>query len=188
LERCQKSPAIFDNEKLRWMNGVYIRGLSGAELAKRVWPFLVEAGLVGQDAPAETRDFLSKAILLEQEKMTVLSEAPGLVDFFLADEVVFDPESVEKVLKKEGARDVLKGINAGFEALPVLTAENTEKACRDFAAAKGLKNGQVFHPVRVSVSGRTKGPSLFHMLEVMGKDMVRKRITLAIDKLAAAAI
>ncbi len=176
LERCQKSPAVFDMEKLKWMNGVYIRKFSKTELLDRCWPFLKEAGLVNEEGNEAEKDYLRDALSLEQEKMVLLSEAPGLVDFFVKDEVVFAPEAVEKVLKKETAPMVLAEILKIFSGLPSLTAENTEKACRDLAAKEGLKNGDVFHPVRVSVSGRTKGPSLFHMLEVMGKDRVLKRI------------
>ncbi len=185
LERCSKSPAIFDTEKLNWMNGVYIRALSRDEFLDRTWPYLVDAGLVQAKADGALRAYVHAALMLEQEKLVVLSEAPGLIDFFLTDDVKFDPESVDKVLKKDGALDVVRDIKAVFAALPTLTAENTEKACRDFALARNLKNGQVFHPVRVSVSGRTKGPSLFHMLEVMAKDRVIHRMSVVADRLPA---
>lgn len=182
LERCQKSPAVFDMEKLKWMNGVYIRNLKLEELVDRCWPFLIEAGLVSAHADAGQRAFLMKALPLEQEKLVLLSDAPGLVDFFLQKDVVFDPEAVEKVLKKNGAREALMGMAAEFEKLDQMTATNTEKACRDYAQANNIKTGGVFHPVRVAVSGRTKGPSLFHMLEVMGKETVLNRINLALKK------
>jgi len=176
LERCQKSPAVFDNEKLRWMNGVYIRKFSKEELLKRVWPFLVEAGLVDDSANEELKNYIHQAIMLEQEKLVLLSDAPSLIDFFLHKEVQFSPEAVEKVFKKEGALDVVSGILNEFEKLNPLTVENTEKTCRDYAKSKGIKNAAVFHPVRVSVSGRTRGPSLFHMLEVLGKERVLNRM------------
>jgi len=176
LERCQKSPAIFDMEKLKWMNGVYIRQLPREELLARAWPYLVEAGLVPANADSALKDYVHRSLMLEQEKLVVLSDAPGLIDFFLKAEVEFDPEAVEKVLRKPEAPGVLAGISEVFSKLPGFTAESTEKACRDYAQAQGLKAGQVFHPVRVAVSGRTKGPSLFHMLEVMGRDKVLDRI------------
>jgi nondiscriminating glutamyl-tRNA synthetase len=176
LERCQKSPAIFDIEKIRWMNGVYIRNLSKDELLNRCWPYLVEAKLVPQNADADLRTYVHRALMLEQEKLVHLADAPGLIDFFLKEEVTFEAEAVEKVLKKEGAFDIIRGIAEEFSKLGVLTPENTEKVCRDYAAAKNLKAGQVFHPVRVSVSGRTRGPSLFHMLEVLGRERVLRRM------------
>jgi glutamyl/glutaminyl-tRNA synthetase len=176
LERCQKSPAVFDMEKLKWMNGVYIRKLTKDQLLERTWPTLVEAGLVSEKSDEALRHYVHSALMLEQEKLVVLSDAPKLIDFFLHKEVPFDPAAVQDVLKKEGVMDVLKGVLEEFKKLPTLTAQNTEQLCRDFAKSHALKNGQVFHPVRVAVSGRTKGPSLFHMLEVLGKDRVVQRI------------
>ncbi|MFN0117998.1 MAG: glutamate--tRNA ligase [Elusimicrobiota bacterium] len=181
LNRCQKSPAIFDTEKLKWMNGVYIRNLTKDELLDKTWPFFVEAGLVSEKADEALKHYIHAALMLEQEKLVLLSDAPGLVDFFLKTEVVFDPESFEKVLKKEGAKNILEGIFDVFSASPTLTTENTEKMCRDYAQNNNLKTGQVFHPVRVAVSGRTKGPSLFHMLEVLGKERVLDRIKKALS-------
>ena len=126
--------------------------------------------------------YINEALLLEHENYVLLSETPGLVDVFVNDNVVFDAESVEKVLRKEGAKLVLEKILGRFQALDKLTAENTEKACRDLAQEAGLKTGQVFHPVRVADSGRTKGPSLFHMLEVLGKTRSCARIQVALSK------
>ncbi len=182
LERCQKSAAIFDIEKIKWMNGVYIRSLSKDELLDRCWPYFVEAGLTGQTATPELRNYMHQALMLEQEKLVLLADAPGLIDFFLSEDVKFEAEAVEKVLKKDGAFNVIAGVAAEFAQLENLTADNTERVCRDFAVAKGLKNGQVFHPVRVSVSGRTRGPSLFHMLEVMGKERVLARMAAARER------
>jgi len=100
LERCQKSPAIFDFEKLRWMNGMYIRKLSQNDLIDRAWPYLKNAGLVTESSDKDLRDYIHRALLLEQEKFQVLSDAPGLIDFFLEEKVKLTPEAVEKVLKK----------------------------------------------------------------------------------------
>jgi glutamyl/glutaminyl-tRNA synthetase len=144
LERCQRSPAVFDTEKLKWMNGVYIRQLTKDELRDRAWPYLKEAGLVTDSTDEPTKTFVREALALEQEKLVVLSEAPHLIDFLLVKEVVFDPESVEKVLKKEGALAVLEGILLEFEKLDVFTTQNTEAVCRSFAEAKADQRPQPF--------------------------------------------
>lgn len=182
LERCQKSPAVFDMDKLRWMNGVYIRKMDADTLVNHAWPHLEAAGLVAAGEDGSRRAYVRAALALEQEKMIVFSEAPTLIDFFLKPEPEFDPASVEKVLKKPGAGDILRAAAASFGAAASFTADETEKVCRSLAEQKGVKNGQVFHPVRVAVSGRTKGPSLFHMLEVMGRETVLSRIRLALDR------
>ena len=170
LSGCQKNPATFDTVKLQWMNGEYIRRRSAADLLQEAWPFVEAAGLGGV-----SRDRLTAAVTLEREKVKLLSEVPALVDFFFK-EVEYKPAAVDKVLKKEGAGLVLEGLVPAFEALEPFTEKPLEDRVRAFVAEKGLKPGQVFHPIRVAVSGRTEGPTLFGMLELLGKPEVIKRL------------
>ena len=181
LERCGKSAAIFDPQKLLWMNGEYIRAMSKAELTRRCHPFLKEAGLTtaGKDA-----SYIEACVGLEQEKVKLLTEIPKLVDFLIQDDFQFDPAAVDKVLKVPGAIGLLMEIAPRLKALTEFTAASTEKLCKDFAAEKGIKNGAVYHPVRVATSGRTQGPSLFHYLEVLGKEKCLRRIEKTCSTLA----
>jgi glutamyl-tRNA synthetase len=178
LERCGKSPAIFDYNKLLWMNGEYLRKLPVGDIiahvrerngtTKELHPFFWDAD----------RRTLEAAVELEHEKFKLLTDVPRLIDFIFKD-VEFDPASVEKVLKKPEAPRVLEAAETAFRALGGFTAASTETACRSVAAALGLKNAGVFHPVRVATSGRTQGPSLFHYLEILGKEAVIKRLNTA---------
>lgn len=183
LERCGKSPCIFDANKLLWMNGEYIRKMSLKDLTDRAMPFIKEAGVADESKRAE----IEKALALEHEKVKLLTDPPRLIDFFFQ-ELAYDPASVEKTLKKPEVPEILKDATAVFGALEPFTAASTEEACKALALKRGAKNAAVFHPVRVSVSGRTQGPSLFHMLEVMGKPEVLRRIRSTTEKLAAGAI
>lgn len=175
LDGCQKNPATFDPVKLLWMNGEYIRQLSGEELLKRAVPFLRAAG-VGLDQPEEK---LLKVVGIEQEKYKLLGDIPKLVDFFFSD-VEFDARAVEKVFHSKEAFKVLSGMREIYAGAQVFTEELLEKEARSFAKEQGLKAGQVFHPLRVAVSGRTEGPTLFKMLEYLGKEAVVRRIEKAI--------
>ncbi|MCX5783859.1 MAG: glutamate--tRNA ligase [Elusimicrobia bacterium] len=175
LEGCQKNPAIFDDVKLKWLNGEYIRKLSPQELVREASPFM-KAANVGANAPAE---FISKLIVLEQEKYKLLGEIPGLLDFFFK-EVEFDPKAVEKTFKPETA-NILRGIKEKYGAMQNFTDVEIESATRAYAKENGLKNGQVFHPVRVAVSGRAEGPTLFKMIEYLGKEKVLERLKKAIS-------
>jgi len=170
LEGCQKSPATFDTVKLNWMNGEYIRQTPVAELVKLAMPFLEKAGLVGLPGPA-----LEKVVALEHEKFKLLSEIPTLIEFFYKP-VVFDPKAFDKVLKAPGAKQVLLDMAEALLAFSPFEDKAIEARIRQFVADKGLKNGQVFHPIRVAVSGRTEGPTLFLMLEIMGKETVVARL------------
>ncbi|MDD4003850.1 MAG: glutamate--tRNA ligase [Elusimicrobiaceae bacterium] len=169
---CQKNPAVFDPVKLKWMNGEYIRKMPADELARRALPFLTKAGV---DVSGD-REKLVKIVAIEQEKYKLLTEIPPLVDFFFTEQVEFDPESVEKVLKKPGAKAVLRGIAAVYGQQADFKEKELEAAARRFAADSGLKAGQVFHPLRVAASGRTQGPTLFLMLEYLGRETVLRRL------------
>ena len=169
---CQKNPAMFDPVKFKWMNGEYIRKLTPDELLDMAAPFLKKSG-VGQNADRET---LKKIVALEQEKYKLLGEIPSLVDFFFKDEAEFDPKAVEKVFKKPEAKKVLADMRERYLKLADFNAASLEKEARDYAASASLKAGQVFHPLRVAVSGRTEGPTLFKMIEYLGRDAVSKRL------------
>lgn len=186
LERCGKSPAIFDPNKLLWMNGEYIRKMSLKELTDRAMPFIRQAGFLNGQEDARRAE-IEAALALEHEKVKLLTDVPRLIDFFFK-EVEYDPASVEKVLKKDDVTEILKDAVMLFENLHPFTAASTEQASKLLAEKRGVKNAAVFHPIRVSVSGRTQGPSLFHMLEVLGRDRSVRRIQDTLDKLSTAAI
>jgi len=186
LERAKPSPAIFDPAKLLWMNGEYIRKTPVKELVQLSIPFMKKAGLLTRDPAPQELARLETVVALEHEKIKLLSDIPHLVDFLLKDEVVYEPEAVEKVLKKPGASGVVADLMERFSILEPFTAASTEKTCRDYAVEKNFKTSPVFHPVRVSVSGRTQGPSLFHMLEVLGKEKSLARMKKALGLLAGA--
>ena len=170
LEHCQKNPATFDNQKLLWMNGEYIRKLAPDTLVDRSRPFLEKARLGGVH-----RDALVRAVKLEQEKMKLLTEVPSKVEFFFQD-VVFDPKAVEKVLKASGAGKVLEDLAGALAKFEPFLEKPLEDRIRRFCDEKGLKPGQVFHPIRVAVSGRTTGPTLFGMLEILGREKTLARL------------
>ncbi|MDE2491178.1 MAG: glutamate--tRNA ligase [Elusimicrobia bacterium] len=178
LAGCQKSPATFDTVKLQWMNGEYLRATSLDEVVKLAGPFLEKAGLTGKPGPD-----LKRTIALEHEKFKLLSEVPELVSFFYERPAEPAPKAA-KVLGAPGAKDVLLGL---AELLKNGSEPFEDKALeariRAFCAEKGLKAGQVFHPLRAAVSGRTEGPTLFLMLEVMGREEVLARLKAAAERL-----
>ncbi len=177
LAGCQKSPATFDTVKLNWMNGEYIRQTSVEDLLSLAKPFLEKAGLAGLPGPK-----LERVVALEHEKFKLLSDIPTLIEFFYKP-VVFDPKAFDKVLRAPGAKEVLLGLAETLQGFSPFEDKALEARIRQFVADKGLKNGQVFHPIRVAVSGRTEGPTLFLMLEIMGRDMVVSRLQDAAGKL-----
>ena len=153
------------------MNGDYIRQLSPKELYDAAKPFIDEAGI----AKGIDEETLTKVILLEQEKYKTLKEIPGLIEFFF-NPVKYDEEAINKVFKTPTAKQAIELMYNCYKDAPDFKAETLEAIARQKAKESGLKTGQVFHPLRVAVSGRTNGPTLFKMLEYLGKDLVLKRL------------
>lgn len=175
LERVVKKGAVFDVDKLKWMNGVYLRKLSAEELFERARPGLESAGLVGGED--DERAALARAALaLEHDKVKTLGEAPYLVEFFFTEEVEYDDRATKNLLKLPGGADMLRDVAELCAALPDFTAEALEESVRGVAEEKGISAGKIIHAIRAALSGRTTGPSLFEMAALMGQERVVKRL------------
>ena len=170
LPGCQKNPATFDTVKLTWMNGEYLRALPAAELISRAEPFLKAAGL----CPAPAGPALEKVVALEAEKFKLLQDVPARIDFFYRETAA--TEKARKVLSAPEAKGVLAGLADLLAVLAPFQEKPLEEAIRRFCAERALKPGQVFHPLRAAVSARTEGPTLFLMLELLGREAVVRRI------------
>lgn len=184
LERCGKSPATFDPNKLLWMNGEYMRKASVsriAELARN--DFYPAAGLDEVDPKA-----FEAAIALEHEKMKLVADVPKLIDFLIFDEYEYRQEAVDKALRAPGAGEILDDMAKRLDALSPFDVAGIEAAIKTCAKDRSIKNGPVIHALRVAVSGRTEGPSLYHMIEYLGKMRTAQRIKKAQALLAAKTI
>jgi glutamyl-tRNA synthetase len=177
LAGCQKNPATFDPVKLAWMNGEYMRALPPAEIVQRAEPFLKKAGLIPQP-PGPSLERLAE---LEREKFKLLPDVPARVDFFYRETELTD--KARKTLSAPEAKGVLTGLAELLAAFDPFTEKPLEEAIRGFCAAKALKPGQVFHPLRAAVSGRADGPTLFLMLELLGRETVLARLRGAMSRI-----
>ena len=183
LERCAKSAAIFDLQKLLWMNGEYIRKMKPDELTTEALPFIIKENLVQGDTDEEVRQWvenvLTEAISLEQEKIKLLKDIPYLISYMLKEDLEnedYEEEVKEKVLKVSGVKQILSDCRDRLVKLEDFSEEKIEKEVRSYAKESDKKTGKVFHPIRVAVSGRTRGPGLFALLSFLGKERVLKRI------------
>jgi len=189
LERVGKNPAVFDIKKLEWMNGEYIRRMEPEEvasllIASLLIPYLKEKGLIKEKAEPKEREMVRKIAQMEQERLKVLSEITDLADFFFEKDFIYDPEVVEKRLNKEYVPFLLKKIKKEIKELTSFTEEELENLLRDLAKKFSLSTGEVFHPLRVALTGRAKGPGLFELATALGREEVLRRIdrTLAMLK------
>jgi glutamyl-tRNA synthetase len=188
LERLGKNPAVFDIEKLRWMNGVYIREVVSED---RLVELLAER-LDHDLSPAAQRpideDLVRKLLPLIRERMQTLAEAAPMVEGFFTDEL---HHSRDELLGKKfrdnasGARDALASAKARLESLSAFDHASLESTLRALADESGVKAGDLFMLLRVATTGKPVSPPLFESMEVLGRDRCLNRIDQAIAVLAA---
>ena len=184
LEDVNHSPAYFDVTKLRHVNAEYLRAMAVDvfEEAARPW---TEPPLAPW--PAENFDpgaFRALAPLV-QERVSLLSEVPAMVDFLFLDEPVVDERSWKEATKdREAARAGLAGVADAFRSCP-WTAADLHAATTAVAESVGKKLGRAQAPVRVAVTGRSVGPPLFESLEVLGRPRALARVEAAMARLGA---
>jgi glutamyl-tRNA synthetase len=167
-----KTGAIFDMDKLAWMNGKYISEKKTAELM----PLIEEQyRLSGAEAPA-SKETLARVIDLYKPRMRMLSEFAAMTDYFFRDDYHLDDKGVDKYLKSAESKRVLSELASRLERLSDFSHKAIEEAYRSFAGEKSLKAGQIIHPTRVAISGRTTGAGLFEMMETLGKEKTLERM------------
>jgi glutamyl-tRNA synthetase len=164
LDRVSSSPAVFDYEKLTWLNGVHLRRLPPDEYADRLITYLRERGIEWDEA------LVRKAAPLVQEKIETLAQFPDYVRF-LFEEVTPDRSLLdERIL--EAAAETL-------ERLDEFDAAGIERALRELAERLDLKPRQAFQPIRVAVTGSKVSPGLFESIELLGREKSLDRISAA---------
>lgn len=173
LERVSKNPSVFDLEKLKWMNGHYIREKSVPELTKLVVPYLKEAGF---DISSRSRDWLEKMVSLVQERINILKEVVPMTKFLFEESVEIDPKAVAKVLSKETALLVLKSAEEKLSDLDGFVSSEIESVLRTIPEELSVKARDAFQPIRVAVAGSIVSPPLFESLELLGKEKTLERI------------
>ncbi len=188
VERIGTSPGRYDEERLLWMNGVYIRQLSPQELAARALPFLerpeAAGGLPESVARPIDTAYAQRVLVLEQERMKTLAEAPAMTSFFFVDVLVY--ESKLLVAKNMDIARTLDGLRRAQQILTSLSAweaEAMETPLRELVAQLGLKPIQLFTSLRVAVTGRTVSPPLFQTMEVLGRELSLARLSDAMRRL-----
>jgi glutamyl-tRNA synthetase len=177
LERVSRSPAVFDEQKLSWMNGQYIRDLERPDLARRAGEFMEQHGIEGAAHPK-----LEQAAAAVQEKVSTLAEIPRLVGFAFGP-VEIDPAAWDKVMRKEGAADALRAARNALADVDPFDEQHTEQALRALAERLQVKPGAVFQPLRVALTGRTVSAGIFESLALLGREESLARIDAALARL-----
>lgn len=180
LERISRTAAIFNHDKLSWMNGVYIRNLSQEDFTQRSLPFL-EKGLPPEVKRPLSIDYVRQFMPLIQERARTLAEVAELAEFFFVDQFDYKANPpVGKKMEAGSAAEALAAAQRHLGQLETFNEESLEDALRPLAEELGLKTGQLFGTLRVAVTGRTAAPPLFQTMAVLGKERCLRRIEAAL--------
>ena len=183
LERIGKTGAVFNRDKLDWMNGVYIRGLDIEDFTQRALPFL-EQGLPPQVKRPLDTDYVRLIMPLIQERTKKLTEVSDLTRFFFVEKLDYDPTLlIGKNMTRESTLAALEVSSQRLSRLSAFNEDSLETLLRPLAEELGLKAGQLFSVLRTAVTGETATPPLFQTMTVLEKDRCLKRINAALQKL-----
>src|SRR5881397_936280 len=177
LNHVGRSHATFDPDKLHWLNGEYARELSDSEFYDLGVAKLKASGVKIDNYPEE---YVRPALQTCKGKINTFDELPAYCGFYFTDDVAFTPEGVAKHFAAEN-RPRLKAVREAFSALEKFDADNIETTLKSTASKLDVKVGAIIHPTRLAVTGSNVGPSLYHLLEVLGKQKVLARIDRALS-------
>jgi glutamyl-tRNA synthetase len=166
LERVSKGAAVFDEQKLRWMNGRYLRELPVDELSARL------ESLTG-------RTGLAPAVAIAQEKMQTLAEFERLCGWLYGEPTGYDEKAWRKTMK-EGSEERLAAARDALAAVEPWTEETVQAALDAVVERLGAKPGQVFQPIRVAITGTTVSPGIYESVTLLGRDKTLERIDRAL--------
>ena len=177
LERLGKSAAKFDLKKLQWLNGQHIRMLTPEQLRDKVLPILRKAGL---DTSGKSPEWLTHMAAICQEKIPTLNEIVPYTDFFFAAPAAYDEKAVAKQWGKPGAAENLEAILAAVAPLDSWDHDTLKAQFEKLVADSGQGLGHFVHPTRLALTGKSVGPGLFELTELLGKDESLARLRAAI--------
>jgi len=180
LEKINRRNAAFDLNKCFWLNGQYIAQMSLDRFAELSRPFLEKAKI-----DISNEKYLRAVLAIVKEKIKLFKDVPEWTRYFFTEDYDFDPAAAENVFGKPEATTRLSALRAELAKIDNWNLEQIESTLKALAQKLDCKTGDLIHPARIAVSGRGIGPSLYHMLEVMGKERVLARFERMISQLGA---
>ncbi|HZL43282.1 MAG TPA: glutamate--tRNA ligase family protein [Verrucomicrobiae bacterium] len=179
LPQVLRANARFDHDKLLWLQGEYTRELDSDRFYELSVHALARAGLNTNSYPLE---YVKAALDTCKGKFKLFPELAAYAGFYFKEAIEYNPEGEKKDFVPEN-KPRLKKLRDAFAALGPFTAASIESTLKSNAAELGVKAGVLVHPTRLACTGNTVGPSLYHLLEVLGKDRVLQRMDRALDRM-----
>jgi nondiscriminating glutamyl-tRNA synthetase len=173
-KRLSKSPALFDKQKLTWMNNQYMKKVELDRVVELALPHLVKSGLVPEQRTEEQTEWARNLIALYQEQMSYGAEIVELSTLFFKDDVAYDEEA-KTVIAEEQVPEVLQAFLGKIKELPEFIAPDINASLKAVQKETGHKGKKLFMPIRVAATGQTHGPDLPKSIALIGKEVIIKR-------------
>lgn len=176
LERVAKNPAVFDMDKLKWLNGLYIRNKPSEYVGEMVLPFLQKAGHISQSLSHEERAWLELLVVGLQDHLTTLGDIVNYVSNFVGEEVSLEKEEALLVLREETYPEVARTFRTKLNEMPELSPVDIKGMLKSITKELKLGGKQVFMPLRIAITGQMHGPDLHYIIPILGREITLKRM------------
>ena len=173
LKRVNKTSAQFNNTKLDWMNGQYIKNTPIEHLATEVKVFFEKAGI---DLTKTSPEWLFNLVTLYHERFKTFQDLLNQTTFFFTDTIEYDPAAVDKFLKKEGIGELLKEVHSAISLIENFDKTHLEESLRALTTRVGVGFSKLAQPMRVAITGKSVSAGIFETMELLGKEKTLNRL------------
>ncbi len=176
MKRVSSNDAVFDINKLNWINFQYMKKLDEDALLDVVLPFLVKAGYVEENPSDEKKAWLKKVVWFMKDHIYYAGQAAKELAFFFEEMPELTDEEILGIMKAESSAVILKAFIEGLEALETFEQDGIKKCFNTCMKANGLKGKAAYEPTRIALTGKTQGPGMFEMMELFGREKTLARL------------
>lgn len=180
MKRVSSNDAVFDINKLNWINFQYMKKLDADQLYDLIVPFLVKAGYVDSAVSEEKKDWLKKVIWFMKDHIYFAGQAADELKFFFEDMPKITDEDVLAIMKEETSGKLLKAFIEDLKALETFDQAEIKKCFNACMKAQGIKGKAAYEPTRIALTGVTQGPGMFEMMELFGREKTMDRLEAAL--------
>lgn len=183
MDRVAKNPAVFDSDKLNWINSHYIRLLSPEALTELAMPHLKAAGYVNEPLTVERKEWLTAVVAAVQEYISYAAQIIEHVDVFFAESVVFENEEVKEVLRDPDIPQVMDAFRDKLAALETLDEAAIKVILKSITKELKLGGQKVYMPIRIALSGKAHGLDLLRLIVLLGKERTLTRLAASLKSI-----
>ena len=180
MKRVSSNDAVFDINKLNWINFQYMKKLDADQLYDLIVPFLVKAGYVDAAVSEEKKDWLKKVIWFMKDHIYFAGQAADELKFFFEDMPKITDEDILAVMKEETSGKLLRAFIEDLKALETFDQAEIKKCFNACMKAQGIKGKSAYEPTRIALTGATQGPGMFEMMELFGREKTMDRLEAAL--------